>query len=376
MKLFPIHRKTLGVALAAALITIVSAACGGGQPSAQPTAAAPATSAPGASPSPAPTSTPAPAATPVPAKKRTLVVYSGRSESLVAPVIKQFSEATGIEVQVKYGSTSALAAMLLEEGVKSPADLYFAQDPGDLGAVKSLLASLPQDVLNAVPAWARSPEGRWVGISGRARVVVYNTDRLTEADLPDSIAGFTDPKWKGKTGWAPTNASFQAMVSAMRIIWGEQKTLDWVKDMQANQPKVFPNNTSIVQAVASGEIEAGFVNHYYLHQLMAQQGEGIKARNYFTRDSGPGSIVLVAGAGVLAASQSKESAEMFLRFMLSAPAQQYFASQTHEYPLVAGVAKDRLLPELDKLQKPAIDLARLDDVKGTQALLRQAGAIP
>ena len=363
MRQFLIRRKTIGIALAALFLTVIGSACGDeGKPKAQPTdVAAP---------------TPAPSATPVSAQKRTLVVYSGRSESLIAPVIKQFSEATGIEVQVKYGATSALAATLLEEGAKSPADIYFAQDPGDLGVVKGMLTALPIDVLNAVPAWARSPEGRWVGISGRARVVVYNTDRLTEADLPDSVTGFTEPRWKDKIGWAPANASFQAMISAMRIAWGEQKTLAWVKGIQANQPKVLPNNTSIVQAVARGEIEVGFANHYYLHQLLAQQGEDIKARNYFTRDADPGSIVLVAGAGVLATSQSKESAEMFLRFMLSAPAQQYFVSQTHEYPLVVGVAKDRLLPELDKLQKPDIDLARLDDVKGTQALLRQAGAIP
>lgn len=321
-----------------------------------------------------------PAASPVPDDLKVeggdLVIYSGRSEALVAPLIKQFSDATGIKVQVKYAGTSALAATLLEEGMKSPADIFFAQDPGDLGAVKSLLEPLPQDVLDAVPSWARSPEGKWVGLSGRARVVVYNTDRLTEAALPDSISGFTDPKWKGKVGWAPANASFQAMVSAMRILWGEEKTLDWVKGIQANQPKVFPNNTSIVQAVAAGEIEVGFVNHYYLQQVIAQQGEGVKARNYFTRAADPGSVILVAGVGVLNSAKHKEPAERFIRFMLSAPAQQYFAGQTYEYPLVSGVVKNRLLPDLDKLQRPEIDLSRLEDVKGTQDLLRRAGAIP
>jgi iron(III) transport system substrate-binding protein len=340
--------------LAILLIAVTLSACGNAaQPSATPQV------------QPLPTSTP-----------RSLVVYSGRSEALVGPIIKQFSDATGIKVNVKYGSTSALAATLLEEGARTPADIYFAQDPGDLGAVQSLLAPLPADILGAVPTWARSPEGRWVGISGRARTVVYNTERLKETDLPDSIWEFTDPKWQGKVGWAPANASFQAMVSSMRLLWGEGKTLQWLNGMRANQPKVFPNNTSIVKAVGAGEIEVGFVNHYYLHQFLAEEGEGFKARNYFTRATDAGSIVLVAGAGITASSKAQETAQTFLRFLLSAPAQQYFASQTYEYPLVAGVAKNRLLPDMQALHRPEVDLSLLSDVKGTQALMRTAGIIP
>jgi len=368
----PSHRTGIGVTkdmidqtarlsrllqLATLLALVALTACGGSaaQPSATPQA------------QPSPTVAPAP---------RSLVVYSGRSEALVGPVIKQFSDATGIKVEVKYGSTSALAATLLEEGTRTPADIYFAQDPGDLGAVQSLLAPLPADLLATVPVWAKSPEGRWVGVSGRARTVVYNTDRLKESDLPDSVWDFTDPKWQGKVGWAPANASFQAMVSAMRILWGEEKTLQWLNGVRANQAKVFPNNTSIVKAVGAGEIEVGFVNHYYLHQFLAEEGEGFKARNYFTRASDAGSVVLVAGAGITAASQARETAETFLRFLLSAPAQQYFASQTYEYPLVTGVTKDRLLPDIQALHRPEVDLSRLSDVKGTQALLRTAGVIP
>ena len=149
-----------------------------------------------------------------------LVVYSGRSESLVGPIIDRFQEATGIEVGVKYGSTSEMAATLLEEGDNSPADVFFAQDPGGLGAVDkaSMLRQLPEAILQQAPEWAKSPHGRWVGISGRARVVVYNTDRLTEEDLPESIEGFASEEWKGRVGWAPTNGSFQAMVTVMRVM--------------------------------------------------------------------------------------------------------------------------------------------------------------
>ncbi|MCH8973821.1 MAG: extracellular solute-binding protein, partial [Chloroflexi bacterium] len=152
-----------------------------------------------------------------------LVLYSGRSESLVDPIIQEFADLTGIDVQVKYAGTASLAATLLEEGDKSPADVFYAQDPGGLGAVESMLAALPAETLANVPEWARSPEGLWVGISGRARVLVYNPDRVSESELPASIEGLTDPKWKGRIGWAPTNGSFLTMVTGMRKLWGEER---------------------------------------------------------------------------------------------------------------------------------------------------------
>lgn len=305
-----------------------------------------------------------------------LVVYSGRSETLVGPIIKQFKDATGIDVGVKYGSTSELAATLLEEGKNTPADVFFAQDPGGLGVIAASLDTLPDDLLATVPSWARSPEKKWVGISGRARVIVYNTDSLSESDLPDSILGFTDPKWKGRIGWPPTNGSFQTMVTAMRSTWGEEKTREWLEGIKANDPKVYPKNTPVVSAVESGEIEVGFVNHYYLYRFLAESGEGFSARNYHLQSGGPGSLIMTAGAGILETSDNRDNAERFLRFLLSTVAQQYFASQTFEYPLVDGIATDRLLVPLDEINNPEIDVVLLSDLKGTQKLLRDVGIIP
>ena len=181
-----------------------------------------------------------------------LVIYSGRSESLVAPIIEQFAEVTGVDVKVKYGSTFAMAATLLEEGSNSPADVFFAQDPGGLGAVSSMLSALPADVVLKVPEWARASDGSWVGISGRARVLVYSTELVSEDELPTSVMDLTDPKWKGKLGWPPGNASFRTMVTAMRQMWGEEETRQWLLDMQKNEPGVFPKNTPIVAAAGAG----------------------------------------------------------------------------------------------------------------------------
>ena len=305
-----------------------------------------------------------------------LVVYSGRSESLVQPVIDQFASATGIDVQVKYANTSEIAATLLEEGDNSPADVFFAQDPGGLGAVAPMLATLPEKVGTAVPEWARSPDGKWVGISGRARVVAYNTERVNPADLPDTIEGFTDGKWTNRIGWAPSNASFQAMVTAMRVLWGDERTRQWLESIRDNGAQVYPKNTPIVDAVSKGEIDVGFVNHYYLYRFIQEEGEEFGARNYHLPGMGPGSLIMVAGAGLVGTPSNRDNAVRFLEFMLSTVAQQYFAGQTYEYPLVEGVTTHRLLTPLEKITKPAIDMASLEDVKGTQDMLRDLGILP
>ncbi len=305
-----------------------------------------------------------------------LVVYSGRSETLVDSIIQQFAEATGIEVEVRYANTGQLAATLLEEGSNSPADLFFAQDPGGLGTVESMLVNLPSEITEQVPEWARSPNSKWVGISGRARTVVYNSEKLSEADLPNDMFGFTDPVWKDRIGWAPTNASFQTMVTAMRSEWGEERSREWLEGIQANNPKVYPKNTPQVAAAAAGEIDVAFVNHYYLFRFLAEEGEDFPARNYHPRAGGPGSIVMVAGSGILSSAENRENAEKFLQFMLSPVAQQYFAAQTFEYPLVEGVKTQHVLVALDSILKPDFAAGDLTDLAGTQALLQDAGVLP
>lgn len=315
-----------------------------------------------------------------PANSNKLVIYSGRSESLVQPVIDRFQQETGIQVQVRYGSTPEIAATLLEEGANSPADLFYAQDPGGLGAVTAagMLTELPAAILQKVPARFASADGQWVGISGRARVVAYNTAVLSESDLPTDLWGFTEPQWRGKIGWAPTNGSFQAMVTGMRTIWGDDETRRWLAGIQANSPVVYEGNTPIVAAVGAGEVEVGFVNHYYLYRFLAEQGESFAARNYFLPDGGPGSLLMVSGAGILKTAPNAANAQRFIEYLLSIESQQYFADQTYEYPVVAGVTLNPLLPPLAELdaQAVAINLSDLADLAGTAAMLSALGILP
>jgi len=314
-------------------------------------------------------------------KSNSLVIYSGRSESLVGPVIEQFEQESGIKVEVRYGNTAELAGVLLEEGANSPADIFYAQDPGGLGAIQAagLLAQLPAGLLELVPDRFVSESGEWVGISGRARTVIYHTGTISkpEEQLPHDLLGFTDPAWRGRLGWAPANGSFQAMVTGMRAIWGEEKTRTWLAEMQANEPAVYQSNSAIVVAVGAGEIDAGLVNHYYLYRFLAEEGEDFGAKNYFLPGGGPGSLIMVSGVGRLKSAGNQENGLEFVRFLLSTAGQQYFADQTFEYPLVAGVTTLAGLPPLVELDEQAVDieLSQLADVAGTQEMLLSLGVI-
>lgn len=307
----------------------------------------------------------------------TLVVYSGRSSNLIGPMFDQFEADTGIIVEGRYGSTAEMAATLLEEGDNSPADMFVAQDPGGLGAVETsgLFAPLPEGIVERVPAEWRSSQGGWTGVSGRARVLVYNREMLTEADLPASVFDLTDPAWAGRVGWAPGNGSFQAFLTAVRVEHGDDVTRQWLEDMIANDVQTYPNNVTIVEAAAAGEVEVGLVNHYYLHQYLAERGEEYGARNYHFPGGDIGSLISVAGAGVLETSEHPEEAAQLLEFLLSDEAQEYFSSETYEYPVVASVEPSGSVTLLDELQPPDVDLNDLTDLEGTLELLRDVGAL-
>lgn len=307
-----------------------------------------------------------------------LTIYSGRNENLVGPLIEQFKTQTGIDVQVRYGDTAEMAATILEEGDNSPADLFFAQDASALGALakEGRFIELPSTLLEQVDPRFRSPEKLWVGVSGRARVLVYNTAELTEADLPTSIYDLTAETWRGRVGWAPSNGSFQSFITAMRAVDGEEAAREWLEAMIANETQVYPNNNAIVTAVGAGEIAVGLVNHYYLYQFLKEQGEGFAARNYYFPAGDVGAMINVAGVGIMQTGVNQAIAQQFVEFLLSDEAQQYFATQTNEYPLTGKeMETDLPLKPLAEIITPEINLSDLNDLQGTLTLLQDVGAL-
>jgi iron(III) transport system substrate-binding protein len=306
-----------------------------------------------------------------------LTVYSGRDERFVKPIFDRFSEVTGIELNVRYGDSAELAATLSEEGRRSPADVFVAQDAGALGAVASrgYLRVLPAATLRRVPKRFTAPGKRWVGVSGRARVVAFNTDAVRASDLPNTIWGYTSPRWRGKVGLPPTNASFQAFVSAMRLRVGEDRTRDWLLALKANDVKFFTGNSAVLSAVASREIEVGLVNHYYLYQLKEQQPNAPVA-NHFLTGRDPGALINVAGIGVLTATSKSSAAVRLVNFLLGREAQRFFARSPGraEYPLAAGVRPRPGLPALNRLEGARVNLGSLGrELPATLRLLNEVG---
>jgi iron(III) transport system substrate-binding protein len=307
----------------------------------------------------------------------TLVVYSGREEELVAPLFERFEQETGIAVDVRYADSAELAATIAEEGDNSPADVFFAQDPGSLGSVDKQLEILPDTILDRVAPSFRDFTGFWVGTSGRARVIVYNTDELSEDEVPDSVFDLTDPKWKGKIGIAPTNASFQAFVTAMRLDAGDARTKRWLEELKANDPKFYEKNTPTVEAVASGEIQLGLVNHYYLYLVKEEQPDAPIANKYLPGND-PGALVSVAGAGILRNADHPEAARRFLEFLLADPQQRFYTDEAEEaeIPLVAGIEPKEGVPTLDELagRGPNVDLSSFgNELERTLELLNETG---
>jgi len=305
-----------------------------------------------------------------------ITVYSGRNEELVSWAFDDFTAATGIEVEVRYGDTAELATTILEEGDASPADIYFAQDAGALGALEAedRFATLPDDILDRVDANFRSPSGAWTGVTGRARVIAYNTDVLTEDEVPDSVFDLTAPEWQGRVGWAPTNGSFQAFVTAMRITEGDDVARQWLEDMIANDPLVFSNNTGTVEGVSRGEADVGLVNHYYLYRFLAEDPDFNVANKFLPGDIG--GLVNIAGVGVLESSDNQDAAFELVRYLLGEEVQTFFGQETDalEFALVEGVESPEL-PSIDQIGAPEVDLSRLEDLQGTLELLNDVGAL-
>ncbi len=307
-----------------------------------------------------------------------LTLYSGRGEALVGELISYIEDLyPDFTVRPRYNAAADLVNQIQTEGQNSPADVFFSVNAGALGALKDAgrLVEIQQDVLELVRAEFRDPDDFWVGTSGRARTIPYNTDALSESDIPTDIFAFPETEaFEGSIGWAPTYSSFQAFITAMRVLNGEEETRAWLNGMQELGVEEFSDEFLVSQAVADGEINAGFANHYYIQRVLAGRPNAPISTAFTEGDAG--AIFNVAGAGVLDTAADQTLASNFVRHLLSAEAQDYFARTTFEYPLVPGVDPIGALPSIDELNPPqGLDLTQLSDLEGTVRLLRDVGVL-
>ena len=277
---------------------------------------------------------------------------------------------------MRYAGSSELAAQLLEEGEATKADLFFSQDAGALGVLAQAgrLEALDGSVTSKVIEGFADPNSKWVGTSARARVVAYHPQQAPEAAEFTSIDSVLDPRYKGKIGYAPANASFHAFVTALRVAKGEAAAKEWLTTFKANEPRKYDNNVLVLDGVDKGEVSLGLVNHYYWYERIAEKGaSAVTAKIRFLGTDDPGALINVAGVGILKGTDQKAAATKAVNYLLSAKAQQYFADKTAEYPVVAGVTSKHDLPGLGELTKSSIDLNRLDSLDTTLAMLNEVG---
>ncbi len=309
---------------------------------------------------------------------QSLTVYSGRGEALVQPLVERFTAETGIEVRVRYGGTAELAVLILEEGRGSPADVFWGQDAGALGALSlaGRLTPLPDVLTAGLPGIYTSRGGLWLATSGRARVLAYSPERTAGDARPGSVFDLTDPAYRGRVAWAPTNGSFQAFVTAMRVVHGEEATEAWLRGMIANDVQAYRNNTTLIEAIAAGEVDYALTNNYYLLRFLANDPDYPVGQGFFA-DGDIGNLVNVAAAGVVNTSRNVTQAERFLAFLLEPESQAYFTNVVFEYPVVPGTQPNEALVAFDALlaASPDVDLDVLEDLEGTLDLLREVGLL-
>jgi iron(III) transport system substrate-binding protein len=303
-----------------------------------------------------------------------ITLYSGRIPPQIGPVIDLYEERTGTDIEVRFGETSQLASTIIEEGGNSPADAFFAQDAGALGAVQDegLFTELPPALLDRVAPQFRSAAGEWVGVTARARVIGYGPE-VERSELPASVLDLDDEEWSGRVGWAPTNASFQAFVTALRLTEGEEAASEWLEGMVANDTAAYENNIALRDAIAAGEVDVGLLNHYYVAQAKAEDPD--YPVDIYSPPGDIGAMVNTAGIGVLDSTDQRGQALGFVRFLLSREAQEFFADSSREYPVVAGVPAHPSLTPLSEIPRPDVDLSRIDDLQGTITLLQETGAL-
>ena len=306
-----------------------------------------------------------------------LTVYAGRSESLIGPLLEQFTEDTGIEVDVRYATSPELNALLLEEGERTPAEVFLSQDAGALGSIANagLVSPIPAELAGLIPAGFTSDDDSWIGVTGRARVIAYDGEHLTTETVPDTVDALTAPEWSGRVAFAPGNASFQSFITALRVLEGEEAAAEWVDGIAANAPILTENNLATLDLVNSGQADVGLINHYYWFERAAEVGEeNMRAQLEFLPGD-PGGIVNVSGAAILKGSASDPDALAFIEYLVSEDAQRYFVEETFEYPLLPGIDAPEGLPALDSLVNPELDLADLESLEQTQQLLADAGLL-
>ena len=306
-----------------------------------------------------------------------IVVYNAQHENLVQSWVDGFTKETGINVTLRNGGDSELGNQLVQEGSASPADVFLTENSPSMVLVDNakLFAPLDADTLKQVPAEFRPAHGRWIGIAARSTVFVYNPQKLNETQLPASLMDLAKPEWKGRWAASPSGADFQAIVSAMLALKGEQATLDWLKAMKTNFV-AYKGNSTVMKAVNAGQIDGGVIYHYYRFVDQSKTGENSKnTQLYYFKHQDPGAFVSLSGGGVLASSKHKAQAQAFIKYITGKEGQESLrTNNAFEFAVGVNAASNPKLVPLKDLDAPKVEPSTLNSKKVIE-LMTQAGLL-
>ncbi|HGM5492133.1 TPA: iron ABC transporter substrate-binding protein [Serratia fonticola] len=295
-----------------------------------------------------------------------IVVYNAQHENLVKSWVDGFTKETGIKVTLRNGGDSELGNQLVQEGSASPADVFLTENSPAMVLVDNakLFAPLDAATLEQVAPAYRPEHGRWIGIAARSTVFVYNPAKLTEAQLPQSLMDLAKPEWKGRWAASPSGADFQAIVSAMLALKGEQATLDWLKAMKTNFV-AYKGNSTVMKAVNAGQIDGGVIYHYYRFVDQAKTGENSKnTQLHYFKHQDPGAFVSISGGGVLASSKHQQQAQAFMKWVTGKSGQEILrTNDAFEYAVGVNAASNPKLVPLKALDAPKVEASSLNSKK-------------
>ncbi|WP_343035850.1 extracellular solute-binding protein [Isoptericola sediminis] len=287
-----------------------------------------------------------------------LQIYSSQHRDVTQAWAEAFTEKTGIETQVREGQDSSMGHMIVEEGEASPADVFLTENSPAMTVVEraDLLAPVDEETQAQVRDGMAPSSGRWTAVAARSTVLVYNTEMISEDELPDSIMDLADPEWAGQWGAAPGGADFQAIMAGMLADRGEEETRAWLEALAENS-EVYQNNIATMKAVNAGEVPVGIMYHYYWYRDQAGDKEGsANTQLHYFGQQDPGAFVSLSAGGVLESSDMPDEAQQFLAYVTSPEGQQVLVdSGSMEYAVGAGVESDPALPTLDELDAPPVD---------------------
>ena len=309
--------------------------------------------------------------------KVTLTLYNAQHEDLMKLMVADFTNQTGIKVNMRNGEDFQLGNQLVQEGDASPADVFVTENSPAMSLVdsKGLFAKVDAAALAQVPTKFAATDKGWVGFAARSTVFAYNPAQLKGADLPASIMDLAKPQWKGKVGLSPAGADFQAIVSAVLALKGEPATAAWLKGLKENA-RIYQDNGPIMKAINAGEIQSGVIYHYYWYKDQAESGANSNnVQLHFFGNQDPGAFLSISGAGVIKSSKHQAEAQQLVKYLNSPAGQQVLAdSKALEYPIGNGATANKALKPLSELSPPTVDVTTLNGPKVVE-LMQQAGLL-